>query len=129
MTSPIDQRLSEAQSAPEGHLVPSGIRGLKASLDGNATAFANWRRHPMTRRVLSALQDAVIHTPSNLSADDRTVQYGMTQGLIFAMQLIADPSAIWPGVFGKNTNEYSGVKDIPLMDFDTSIDDAIDGFH
>ena len=79
----------------------------------------------MTRKVLGALQDVAVHLPNELSCDDRLVQYGMTQGLMFAMQLVADPSSIWAGVFGDASGEqnFSG---LPMMDFDTSIDDAID---
>lgn len=124
--SPIDQRVSAVESSPSGHIAPSGIGLYKKVLEGNASEFARWRRDPMTRKVLGALQDAVVHMPVELSTEDRLVQYGTSQGLVFALQLLADPSSIWPGVFGKDTNEHDDLN-LPLMDFDTSIDDAIGG--
>lgn len=124
MDAPIDQRIDAAERSPSGHLVPSGIAVLKTALDGKASAFADWRMLPMTRKVLGALQDAAVHFPVGLNPEDRMVQYGMTQGLMFAMQLIADPSSIWPGVFGKDTNGKTVHGIPPVMDFDTSIDDA-----
>lgn len=126
METPVDQRVGAAERSPSGHIAPSGIAALKLALNGNASGFADWRRQVMTRKVLAALQDAAIHIPADLTPEDRMVQYGMTQGLMFAMQLVADPSSIWPGVFGKNTNEDTR-GDLPVMDFDTSIDDAIGG--
>lgn len=125
MDTPVDQRVEAARRFPGGYVSPSGIEILKTALNGNASAFVDWRRHPMTRKVLAALQDAAVHLPSDLDTDDRLVQYGMTQGLMFAMQLVADPSSIWPGVFGKGTNGSAEAPYLPVMDFDTSIDDAI----
>lgn len=123
MDTPVDQRVGAAEGSPSGHLVPSGIPVLKAALKGNASAFAEWRRHPMTRKVLGAMQDAALHFPKELTPEDRMVQYGVTQGLVFAMQLVADPSSIWPGVFGEGTGGVPAQVP-PIMDFDTSIDDA-----
>ena len=63
MTSPVDRRLEAVESSPSGHVAPSGISVYKSSLEGNASAFADWRRLPMTRKVLGALQDALLHAP------------------------------------------------------------------
>lgn len=123
--SPADKRVGAVESSPSGHIVPSGVSSFKKVLENNASGFADWRRHPITRKVCGALQDMVMHNPPECASDDLLVQYGVTQGLTIALQMIADPSVIWPGVFGKDTNEAGGSYDLPLMDFDTSIDDVI----
>ena len=124
METPADTRIRTVSSSPSGHISPSGMDEYKKALKGNASVFLDWRRNPMTRKVLHAISDAALHLPNELSNEDRLVQYGMTQGLVFALQLISDPSTVWPGVFGKNTNEVAQVT-MPLMDFDTSIDDVM----
>lgn len=124
MQTPTDVRSAEVSGSPSGYIAPSGTQAFKSALDGNASAFVAWRRDPMTRKVLGAVQDAVLHLPNGLSNDDRLVQYGMTQGLVYAMQLMTDPSTLWPGVFGKGTEGESPVT-MPMMDFDTSLDDVV----
>lgn len=125
MESPVDQRLAAVAGSPSGHLAPSGVQAYRNALDGNASAFADWRRHPMTKKLLGAMQDIVLHSPAELATEDRLVQYGVTSGLTLALQLVADPSSVWPGVFGKNTNEQTRVE-MPMMDFSTTLDDMID---
>lgn len=122
MESPADTRARAALASPSGYIAPSGTQLLKNALNNNSSDFLNWRREPFTKRILVALQDALVHMPAELSTEDRLVQYGVTQGIAYAMQMIADPSLLWPGVFGQNTNEPSGVT-LPVMDYDTSIDD------
>lgn len=125
MESPVDQRLAAVTGSPSGHLAPSGVQAYRNALDGNASAFADWRRHPMTKKLLGAMQDIVLHAPAELATEDRLVQYGVTSGLTLALQLVADPSSVWPGVFGKNTNEQARAE-MPMMDFSTTLDDMID---
>ena len=125
MESPVDQRLATVAGSPSGHLAPSGVQAYRNALDGNASAFADWRRHPMTKKLLGAMQDIVLHAPAELATEDRLVQYGVTSGLTLALQLVADPSSVWPGVFGKNTNEQARAE-MPMMDFSTTLDDMID---
>lgn len=125
MESPVDQRLATVAGSPSGHLAPSGVQAYRNALDGNASAFADWRRHPMTKKLLGAMQDIVLHAPAELATEDRLVQYGITSGLTLALQLVADPSSVWPGVFGKNTNEQARAE-MPMMDFSTTLDDMID---
>ena len=125
MESPVDQRLAAVAGSPSGHSAPSGVQAYRNALDGNASAFADWRRHPMTKKLLGAMQDIVLHAPAELATEDRLVQYGVTSGLTLALQLVADPSSVWPGVFGKNTNEQARAE-MPMMDFSTTLDDMID---
>lgn len=124
METPIDQRVSSAESSPSGFLSPSGVLSLKQVLSGNPSGFAQWASNPMTVKVRGALQDLVLHPPTGFDANDRMVQYGLTQGLLIALQVMTDPSMVWPGVFGKGTNE-NVARVMPPMDFGTSIDDAI----
>lgn len=122
MESPADTRARVALASPSGYIAPSGTQLLKNALSKHATEFLKWRREPFTKRVLGALQDALVHAPVELSSEDRLVQYGVSQGIAYAMQMIADPSLLWPGVFNQGAGESSGVT-IPVMDYDTPLDD------
>lgn len=124
MASPIDMRMASVAASPAGFLAPAGVADLIVALQGKASEFAQWAQNPMTVRVRSALQDMVLHPPVQLDTNDRLVQYGMSQGLLAALQLLTDPSMLWPGAFGPGTNgQVPSVP--PPMDFGTSLDDAI----
>lgn len=120
--TPAARQADAAGAAPSGQVVRTGVDALRDALSGNASAFADWRRQPVTRRVLGALQSMLLHPPAGLSGDDALVQYGVTQGLALAVSLMADPSTLWPGVFGPGT---AGAAPEPLeMTFDTPLDEA-----
>lgn len=121
-STPLEAVAASAAGAPSGHVVQTGVDRLKTALHGHASEFADWRREPMTRAVLSALQCAFVHPPAGLMGDSALVQYGVTQGLAYAMQLLTDPSTLWPGVFGDSA---VAVSDMPEMDFETSLDEAL----
>lgn len=122
MQTPAAAQADAAGSAPSGQIVQTGVDALRSALSGNVTQFAEWRRLPMTRRVLGALQSVLLHPPAGLAGDSALVQYGVTQGLSLAVSLMADPSILWPGIFGPGT---VGAPVEPLeMTFDTSIDEA-----
>ena len=121
--TPRESRVDAADRVPAGVIVQSGVEALKGALAGNATAFAEWRREPMTRQVLRALQSYLVHPPTADSAGGALVQYGVTQGLLLAFQLMSDPSVLYPGVFaGEKKQPAAGA--LPEMDFETSIDEA-----
>jgi len=122
--TPLEARVDAVDRAPAGVVVQSGVEALKDALAGNATAFAEWRREPMTRHVLRALQSYLVHPPEADSAGGALVQYGVTQGILLAYQLVSDPSALWPGVFdGERKQPELGR--LPEMDFETSLDEAL----
>jgi hypothetical protein len=111
-----------ADAAQSGQVVQTGVDALRGVLSGHASEFAEWRRQLMTRRVLGALQSMLLHPPAGLSGNDALVQYGVTQGRARAVSLMADPSTLWPGVFGPGT---VGAAAEPLeMTFDTPLDEA-----
>lgn len=120
--TPLEAVAASAADASSGHIVQTGVDRLKAALHGHASEFADWRREPMTRVVLGALQCAFVHPPAGLAGDSALVQYGVTQGLAYAMQLLTDPSTLWPGVFGGGV---ATTPDLPEMDFETSLDEAL----
>lgn len=124
MATPIEERLTAAAASPEGFLTPSGVAELQRVLKGRTTEFAQWAQNPMTVKVRKALQDLVLHPPMHLSCEDHHIQYGLSQGLLIALQLVSDPSMLWPGVFGANTNERNDSVP-PPMDFSTSLDEEI----
>jgi len=130
MMSPVDVRTAAALSVPSGYIVPSGLRSFKESLRGPeaATAFNNWRGEHFTKKLFLALQDMILHQPRETQSDNVLVQLGVTQGLTLAAQLVADPSVLWPDVFGEGmTAEVSGTTDRPAEDFGTTIDESMNG--
>ena len=120
--TPARARADAASHVPDGTVVPSGVVALRRALAGNASAFADWRREPMTRVVLRALQGFVMYPPASVQSTDALVQYGVSQGLLLAIQLVADPSLIWPDVFGEGAAQGTG---LPVMDFETSLDEVM----
>ena len=121
--TPVEARVRSAESAPDGVIAPSGVTALKAALAGNASAFADWRRQPMTRVVLRALQAFLVHPPKGSMPVDAAVQYGVTQGLLLAFQVATDPSVVWPGVFGEPAGTVGAA--LPEMDFETPLDEVL----
>ena len=120
--TPTDMRVAAGDEQTGGQLAPDGVTALKKALNGNAQAFADWRREAMTRLVARAIQHLAVHTPRGLSSDHLLVQCGITQGLELALQVINDPSAVWMGVFG---GAVQGIGQMPDLDFSTSLDDMM----
>lgn len=120
--TPASVRADAAARAPDGFIAQSGVRALKNALKGNSSAFAEWRSQPMTKLVLRALHGFLLHPPGGFMPADTLVQYGVTQGLLLAVQTMTDPSLVWPGVFGDSPGD--AVKQ-PEMDFETSLDEVL----
>lgn len=98
---PAVDRLNAVMATPSGWIVPSGLREFRNAINGqeNAVEFNKWRQSPFTRLLYVALQDAILH-PGVVPASDVAVQFGVTQGLAFAAQLVSDPTVLWPNSFG-----------------------------
>lgn len=127
--SPADLRLRTAEAAPSGHIVPSGVADFKKCLRGAeaTSAFYDWRSSPFARKLYFALQDLILHQPVESRAEDNLVQYGITQGLSLASQMLMDPSIVWPGVFGEGTPGYVPPEDSePPMNFATPASAELD---
>lgn len=125
MNSPATLRIKHAENTPGGHIVPSGVEDFKRCIAGPeaSAAFYKWRSDYFAKKMYLALQDLIVHQPRDISSDNLLVQYGVTQGLTIAAQMLADPSVLWPGVFGEGTlNWQSPEPDEPQMDFSTPSD-------
>lgn len=122
METPLEKRAEASDTAREGVVVQSGLSALRAALANNASGFAAWRGDPMTKVLLKALQHALVHPPASLAGNDALMQYGVTQGLTYALHLFTDPSVLWPGVFGSSGSlEHK----LPEMDFEAPLDAAL----
>lgn len=129
MASPIDLRVSTAQSTPTGYIVPSGVKAFREHLRGPdaGAAFMTWRGQLFTKSLYRALQDMIVHQPKEVRHEDLLVQHGITLGLTIASQLIADPSVVWPDVFGPGMTAGGDKDDVkPPEEFNTSVDDVLD---
>lgn len=122
MATPLEARIDASdRAARSGAVAKSGLESLREALVGNVSGFAEWRGNPMTKVLLKALQHAIVHPPVTLAGDDALVQYGVSQGLVFAFQLFTDPSTLWPDVFAGALPE---ARKIPDMDFAAPLDEA-----
>lgn len=122
METPLETRAKASDAAREGVVAQSGLSALRAALANNASGFAAWRGNPMTKVLLKALQHTLVHPPATLAGNDALVQYGVTQGLTYALHLFTDPSVLWPGVFGGSA---SVERKLPEMDFEAPLDAAL----
>lgn len=102
MNSPAEGRLRAATATPSGWIVPSGLAEFRKAVGGaeNANAFNEWRSQRFTKLLYLALQDAILHPGHAIDTDSIPAQYGVTQGLAFAAQLISDPTVLFPNAFG-----------------------------
>lgn len=129
MNSPVDVRVNAAESTPSGYIVRSGVQAFRDSLRGPqaAAAFDDWRNERFTKMLFLALQDMILHQPREVQSDSVLVQLGMTQGLALAAQLVADPSVLWPGVFGETLDAPDSQRPPVFVkeDYGTKIDDVI----
>ena len=122
MSAPTPLERNAGRDVPSGRIAQAGVSRLRSALKGNASAFADWSREPMTKLVLGALQCTLTHPPAGLVGEEALVQYGFTQGLSYALQLLLDPSALWPDAFG---DVDAGAMPAPDMDFSASLDEAL----
>lgn len=123
MVTPASVRAAGAQQ--DGYVATGGVSALRRMLLPVAAAseFNEWSKSRMTTLVRDALRDLALNGPVHVSADDATVQYGVTCGLNLALQLVTDPSLVYPELF-------TGVTGKPVQglvpDFGTSIEDMLD---
>jgi hypothetical protein len=115
---PVSVRLGA--TAPDGYITPSGASRLRERFlpVESAKVFSDWAELPVTRLVRETLQTLVISGPPGLSAADAAVQHGVTSGLSLALQLMTDPSIVYPELFtGVARTKPRGV---PEPDYSTS---------
>lgn len=97
MTSPLAQRTA----ARSGYVADGGVAALREMLLPVAAAaeFADWSKERMTSLVRGALRDMALNGPVSVDVHDAAVQYGVTVGLNLAVQLLTDPSLVYPELF------------------------------
>lgn len=99
--TPAAARLSAPHA--DGLAVRSAVASLFDGLRTNpdfAASVRAWSREPVTQRFIAALDEFAITPPQVSGADEALVQYGVTQGLVLARQLLVDPSLVAPLVAG-----------------------------
>lgn len=123
MTTPAKERLNAV--GPGGYIVPSGLAALRDVLarPGVIATFDTWKGQQLTRLVAGAIRDLIMNQPTAKSSSENiAVQFGITQGLELAYQLLQDPSIILPGVFGSGTQPGAPGVRLPQENFDTPAD-------
>jgi hypothetical protein len=110
---------SEARSrSGNGNGSGSGEDGISAFVKVFApreskAAFLEWKRNPITVRMIAALRAMAFHQPPMSQQVDMAAQYGMTMGLVLGAQLLEDPASLLP-VFNADSPqevEESGEED------------------
>lgn len=103
--NPTDQRL--AAQAPDGVIAQSGVSAFRRRYLDPSTAekFFGWTNLAETKLAKDVLRDLALHGPVGMAnpPQDTLVQYGMTLGLQLALQILDDPSLVFPEVFRGQT--------------------------
>ena len=123
MTTPAVQRVAGAQQ--DGYVAAGGVTALRRMMLPKAAAseFEEWSRGRVTCLVRDALRDLALNGPAHVGATDASVQYGMTVGLNLALQLVTDPSIVYPELF---TGVMQRTAPAPSPDYSTSIESVLD---
>lgn len=115
---------------PEGRMVrSSGFHAFRRLLatNGAAAGFAEWSNQMMTRMVADTIHDFILNQPLHgLDSDQVAVQFGITQGLSMALQLITDPSVLVPGIYGRGTQPEADPVEPPKENFETPADSVVE---
>lgn len=84
--------------------------------------FHTWRTNPTTILMVEALRELVLD-PSTAHHLKQTpeIEYGVTQGLALAAQMLNDPSSLFPELFSRPAPE--GGEHIPDPTYDVPPDD------
>lgn len=123
MTTPAAVRVAGAQK--DGYVATGGVTALRRMLLPAAAAseFRKWSEDRITVLVRDALRDMALNGPTHVAAQDAAVQYGVTAGLALALQLVTDPSLVYPELF---TGVVARQPASPVPDYGTSIGDMLD---
>ena len=94
MTPPVVARTAVRHAG--GRYVGSAVAALVASLrdPGRAETIVRWAQDPAGRLVVAALDAFAANPPWPQDDASALVQYGMTQGLLFARQMLVDPTVV-----------------------------------
>lgn len=113
---------------PEGRRSSFGFYALRRVLGepGAAAGYASWSDQMMTRLVAGTIRDFILNQPvQGLSSDQVAVQFGITQGLDMAYQLLTDPSVLMPGIYGRGTQPSADPVEPPKETFDSPADGEV----
>lgn len=124
MTTPAVARVAAGQV--DGYVATGGVSALRRMMLPVAAAseFRQWADQRTTVLVRDALRDLALNGPVHVAAPDAAVQYGVTVGLNLALQLMTDPSLVYPELF---TGVSARQQAAPEPSFTTSINDVLDG--
>ena len=124
MVTPATVRV--AGGPGDGYVATSGVSVLRrmfASVE-SASEFEQWSKERTTMLVRDALRDLALNGPAHVDAEGAAVQYGVSVGLNLALQLVTDPSLVYPELFTGVSRTRASAPIRP--DFSTSIEDMLD---
>lgn len=124
--TPVNERLTVSAAVPEGRFVPNGLRCFlnRFSAQASMNEFIKWRENPVTIAYLSALRTLSVTPPAGyVNAESIEIQFGMQSGVMLALSLAEDPTALYPSLF---TGATSGADTIPSGSLQTDYSAAPD---
>lgn len=107
MNKPVADRLRSLPSG--GTFVESSVTQMRRRLaDPNTLeSFMTWSVSPNSMLITNVLRELALNSPviPHGATDDALIQYGLSQGLSLAAQLISDPASVFPFVSASRINE------------------------
>ena len=107
MNKPVADRLRSLPSG--GTFIESPVTRMRRRLaDPNSLeSFMTWSVSPNSMLITSVLQELALNTPviPQGATDNALIQYGLSQGLSLAAQLISDPASVFPVVSPSRIDE------------------------
>lgn len=123
MRSPIAGRVASR----DGYVAKGGVAALREMLLPVEAAheYHRWSDDCTTALVREALRDMALNGPVSVETQDASVQYGVTIGLNLAVQLLTDPSLVYPELFTGAVAAQPHALGQP--DYATGTDSLLDG--
>lgn len=116
MTTVMQNRILGAFSAPYGVMRSNPI--IEAAMlwgpDGDTADLREWLADPTTKRMIALVQELAVNPPTTHVGADKIENYGLTSGLQLAVQVLSDPTMLFPLVFA-----ISEQTALPATDYST----------
>ena len=131
MASPAKERVNlnaDPASAPGLAL----MREYLSAGPANEQAYLEWKQHPITRLVVKAIMDLKDNpTTNDFDVNHILVQYGVSEGLSLAFDLMTYPQRVMPGVFSGPASKVDpyGNLDLGYVDSAESVLDNLSGLQ
>lgn len=106
--SPVNERLTVSAAVPGGRFVPNGLRCFvdRFSTSASMNEFIKWRENPVTIAYLSALRTLSVTPPAGyVQSENVKIQFGVQSGVMLALSLAEDPTALYPSLFTGTTSD------------------------